>query len=248
VQVCFLATVSIFDISRFWNIPIYSKLKVSQKSSKTTSNIKMNVYLCTSTASHNDEQHPTTSPIVSEACGESENTDAEGRQTNVDIPFTTSRTDPSFFYPKGKSCSSLKWGTGNASESKPLPCLGDERIAASKNCVLVKISAESVTSEGSQKENTNVPLAVQLREIRGPIQDADSDESSLSKNISGVILRHRRTIAQQVRVDIAVGAMSVPTALKIATENMETNENFVSDVSFKKRIARTCVNTLKYLR
>ena len=129
-----------------------------------------------------------------------------------------------------------------------MPCLGDERIAASKDVALVKISAESVTSEGSQKENTNILFVVQFREIRGPIQGADPDESSLSKNISGVFLRHRRIIAQQVRADIAVGAMSVPTALKIATENMETNENFVSDVSFKKRIARTCVNTLKYLR
>jgi len=186
----------------------------------------MNGYLGTSTASHNDEQHPTTSPIVSEAY-----TDAEGRQTNVDIPSTTSRTDPSFFYPKEKSCSSLKWGTGNASKSKPLPCLGNERIAASKDCVLVKISAESVTSEGSQKENTNVPLAVQLREIRGPIQDADSDESSLSKNNSGVTLRHSRTIAQQVRADIAAGAMSAPTAFKnTAVLNVVTSSTLVDDL------------------
>ena len=47
---------------------------------------KMNVYLCTSTASHDDQQPPATPPIVGEVWGVSENTDAEGRQTNVDIP------------------------------------------------------------------------------------------------------------------------------------------------------------------
>ena len=195
----------------------------------------MNVYLYTSTASHNDEQHPTTRPIVGEAY-----TDAEGRQPNVDIPCTTTRTDQSFFYPNEKSSTtSLKWDTGNGSESTPLPCLGDERIVASKDVALAKISVDPAISGGSQKENKNI----QFRDIRGSILQDEPDESSPSKKKSSVFFRHGRIIAQQMHVDVAERAMSAPTAVKIITENVETssttNENIVSDVSLTNRIART---------
>ena len=221
-------------MSRFFskmNLTVENAFHVSQTLPVTPGNIKMNVYVCTSTASHDDQQPPATPPIVGEVCGVSENTDAEGRQTNVDIPSTTSRTDRSFFHPNEKSCSStLIWDTGCGSKSTPLPCLGDGRIATSKDVALVKISVDPAIGGGSQKENKNILFGVQLREIRGT-QDDGPDESSLSKNNSGVTLRHSRTIAQQVRADIAAGAMSAPTAFKnTAVLNVVTSSTLVDDL------------------
>jgi len=195
---------------------------------------------------HNDEQHPATTPVVGDAFCESDNqTKAEGRQTDVDFPFTTSRTDPPFFYPNKKKLSCQVWDTGNASECKLLPWLGNKRIAASNDFALAKISSEATTSGASSKKN--ILFVVQLREIGGTIQEPD-ESYSLSKNVEGVFLRHHHIIAQQARADVAVAAMSAPA--KSTTGNVDisstTNEDIVPDVSLKKEyIARTCVNTFE---
>ena len=188
---------------------------------------------------HNDEQHPATTPVVGDAFCESDNqqTKAEGRQTDVDFPFTTSRTDPSFFYPNKKSLSCQVWDTGNASECKFLPWLGNKRIAASNDFALAKISSEATTSGASSKKNKNILFVVQLREIGGTIQEPD-ESYSLSKNVEGVFLRHHHIIAQQARADVAVAAMSA-SAAQSTTGNVDisstTNEDIVPDVSLKKK-------------
>jgi len=57
----------------------------------------------------------------------------------------------------------------------------------------------------------------------------EQDESSPSKNVGDVSLRHRHTIAQLTCADIVVDAMSAPTTSTVATINVEilstTNEN-----------------------
>ncbi len=126
-----------------------------------------------------------------------------------------------------------------------MPWLGNKRIAASNDFALAKISSEATTSGASSKKN--ILFVVQLREIGGTIQEP-AESYSLSKNVEGVFLRHHHIIAQQARADVAVAAMSA-SAAKSTTGNVDisstTNEDIVSGLRFKKRIARTCVNTFE---
>ena len=88
------------------------------------------------------------------------------------------------------------------------------------------------------RERTAKNKTTQLETQQQDESQDEQDESSPSKNVEGVFLRHRHTIAQPTCADIVVGPMSAPTTRTVATINVEilstTNENTVPNVSKNK--------------
>ena len=153
----------------------FSKLKAS-----------MNVYLCTSTSGHHDEQQHVASLVVGDAICESENqTKAEGRQTDVNFPSTTSRTDRSFFYPN-KKISSLfhRASDGNdSSKSTPVSCSDNGRVTSEKGSASVQSTDATDTIGTGEKMNGHYFLIQPAGSNRRKVhkEEKKKNESSPSK-------------------------------------------------------------------
>ena len=117
-----------------------------------------------------------------------------------------------------------------SSESNSLAQSGDGPFVVPVGSEPVRIAFRSSTGGGSKGEKKNDLVVVQSREtVQQDESQDEQDESSPSKNVEGVFLRHRHTIAQLTCADIVVDAMSAPTTSTVATINVEilstTNEN-----------------------
>ena len=203
----------------------------------------MSVYTCFSNLPHTDQHHCTVSLDVGEAFCKSTNLcAAEAQQKHVVFrtkPTSNKKTDTAFFYPTIISSPNQM---SESSESNLLAQSGDGPFVVPVGSEPVRITCGTSTGGGSKGEKKNDLAVVRSRETRGTIEQDESqdeqDESSPSKNVEGVFLRHRHTIAQPTCADIVVGPMSAPTTRTVATINVEilstTNENTVPNVSKNK--------------
>ena len=197
----------------------------------------MSVYTCFTNLPHTDRHHCTVSLDVGEAFCKSTNIcAAEARQKHVVFrtkPTSNKKTDTAFFYPTIFSSPNQM---SESSESNSLAQSGDGPFVVPVGSEPVRITCRSSTGGGSKGEKKNDLVVVRSREtVQQDESQDEQDESSPSKNVRDVSLRHRHTIAQPTCADIVVDAMSAPTTCTVATINVEmlstTNENTVPNVS-----------------
>ena len=197
----------------------------------------MNIYTCFSNLPHTDQHHCTVSLDVGEAfCNSTNLCAAEARQKHVVFrtkPTSNKNNETAFFYP---TIISLPNQISESSESNSLAQSGDGPFVVPVGSEPVRIAFRSSTGGGSKGEKKNDLVVVRSREtVQQDESQDEQDESSPSKNVEGVLLRHRHTIAQPTCADIVVDAMSAPTTRTVATINVEmlstTNENTVPNVS-----------------
>ena len=201
----------------------------------------MNIYTCFSNLPHTDQHHCTVSLDVGEAFCKSTNIcAAEAQQKHVVFrtkPTSNKKNDTAFFYPT--IISSPNNQMSECSESNSSAQSGDGHIVNPVGSEPVRFFSKSSTGGGSKGEKKKDLVVVQSRDtVQQDESQDEQDESSPSKNVGDVFLRHRHTIAQPTCADIVVDAMSAPTTRTVATINVEilstTNENTVPNVSKNK--------------
>ena len=195
----------------------------------------MSVYLCTSTSNHPDKQHPATPPVVGKAFRESDNqTKAEGRQTDVNFPSTTARTDPSFFYPNKKSSSCFHASHGkDSSKKKPLSSSDNGRVALAEGPAQRTDTPDKIGVPTGEKMNGHYFLIQPGSDLRKDhnIKEHKKNESSPSKILDGVFLSLRREMAQEERGEAAVCDLRVTTVIQNVksslTKDKEKKKSYV---------------------
>jgi len=184
----------------------------------------MSVFLRTSTSNHPDKQHPATPPVVGKAFRESDNqTNAEGRQTDVNFPSTTARTDPSFFYPNKESSSCFHASHGkDSSKRKPLSSSDNGRVALAEGPAQRTDTPDKIGVPTGQKMNGHYFLILRShrRKVHN-IKEHKKNESSPSKIPDGFFSSLRQEMAQEECGDATVGGMRVTTAM--FTINVESS-------------------------